>query len=77
MRKSRDSGLRVRFGNVLRERRRERGLTQEELAHQTGLDVSFISRVERGLQAPSIEVVFVLASALGEAPHDLVRRAEA
>lgn len=76
MKKVRDPELRTRFGEVLRTARHARGLTQEALAGETGLDVSFISRVERGLQAPSIEVVFALAAALQVKPHLLVKRVE-
>ncbi len=61
---------------VLREARLQRNVTQEELAARGGLDVSFISRVERGLQAPSLEVIVALAKALGTKAHLLVLAAE-
>ena len=73
---SRDPALRRRFGVVLRQARRQRNVTQEELAARGGLDVSFISRVERGLQAPSLEVIAALATALGTKAHLLVLAAE-
>ncbi len=68
--------LRRRFGLALQSARHERGLSQEELAYRSNLQVSYISRVERGLQAPSLEVIAALATALGTRPHLLVMAAE-
>jgi ribosome-binding protein aMBF1 (putative translation factor) len=73
---TRDSALRKRFGLALQKARRELGISQEELAYGSNLQVSFISRVERGLQAPSLEAIAVLAAALGTKPHLLVMAAE-
>ena len=47
--------LRIQFGQRLRALRRERGLTQEQLAEMAHLSVDFISLVERGINAPSFE----------------------
>ena len=73
---TRDPSLRKRFGIVVQNARRELGVSQEELAHRSNLQVSFISRLERGLQAPSLEAIAVLAAAIGTKPHLLVKAAE-
>ena len=52
------------FGAQLRRRRLELGLTQEEYAHRSGIDISFISHVERGLTQPSIGVLMQMAKVL-------------
>jgi transcriptional regulator with XRE-family HTH domain len=52
------------FGAQLRRRRDELGLTQEELAHRAGIDVSFLSRCERGLSQPSIGLLIQIGRAL-------------
>jgi transcriptional regulator with XRE-family HTH domain len=57
--------LRKGFGAVVRRRRKAAGLTQEGLAHATGLSSTFISLVENGHKAPTILVVRQLALALG------------
>jgi class 3 adenylate cyclase/tetratricopeptide (TPR) repeat protein len=53
------------FGALLRRHRREAGLTQEELAEQSGLSVRGISDLERDVkQRPHRDTVELLASAL-------------
>jgi tetratricopeptide (TPR) repeat protein/transcriptional regulator with XRE-family HTH domain len=54
------------FGRVLRAKRLNAGLTQEELAGRTGLSVRAISDMERGITSrPHSSSVSILASALG------------
>ncbi|MEV6118860.1 helix-turn-helix transcriptional regulator [Streptomyces sp. NPDC052109] len=55
-----------RFGALLRARRSEAGLTQEELAERSGLSVRAIRDLERGRVArPRRETLRLLATALG------------
>ncbi|OUI94132.1 XRE family transcriptional regulator [Acetobacter indonesiensis] len=49
----------------LKRYRRERGVSQEELAHLAEIDRTYISLLERCQYAASIEVVDRLARALG------------
>jgi transcriptional regulator with XRE-family HTH domain len=54
------------FGTLLRRRRLEAGLTQEELAGRTGLSVRAISDMERGITSrPQSRSISTLADALG------------
>lgn len=53
------------FGNHLRSLRAKAGMTQEELADKSGIHVTYLSGVERGLRNPSIRNVRRLAQALG------------
>ena len=63
---ARDRGrVALAFGSTLREVRRGRGLTQEELAHVGGFDRTYPSLLERGLRTPTLSVLFRLAEALG------------
>ena len=39
----------IQFGNTLRKLRLERGFTQEQLANELGVEISQISRIERGV----------------------------
>lgn len=54
----------AQFGAALRERRRELGLTQMELARKSGLSRSYISEVECGKESISLERAERLAQAL-------------
>jgi len=49
--------LRKQFGIRLKAIRAERKLTQEEFAELVGISVDFLSLIERGINAPSFEVL--------------------
>jgi transcriptional regulator with XRE-family HTH domain len=49
---------------LLRTVRRQRGLTLEKLAEQTGLTKSYLSKIERAQSTPSIAVAMRVAGAL-------------
>lgn len=68
--------LPVAFGQVLRELRQERGLSQERLALECGLDRTFVSLLERGLRQPTLSSMFTLAKGLGTTLSEMVRRVE-
>lgn len=53
-----------RFGMVLKELRRLRGLTQDDLASITGRSVDAISQWERGVNSPNFDAVVRLCEAL-------------
>ena len=60
------------FGRVLRDVRREQGLSQERLAGMGGFDRTYPSLLERGLRTPTLTVLFRLAEALRVEPGRLV-----
>jgi transcriptional regulator with XRE-family HTH domain len=61
------------FGQILRRRREEAGLTQEDLGHAAGLSRNYIGMLERGERVPTIVVVRQLAFALGTSMSVLVQ----
>ena len=63
--------VRARLGANVRERRVQRGLTQEALGERAGLSYKFIGEVERGLGNPSIQSVAAIAQALDTDVADL------
>lgn len=58
----------VAFGQVLKSLRKERGLSQERLAFEAGVERNYISLLERGANSASIKIIFKLAEALGLKP---------
>lgn len=66
--------VRVRLGLNLQSLRRERGYSQEELAHRANLHQTYLSGVERGRRNPSVLVLQRLADALGTDITDLLKR---
>ncbi|AVM76180.1 helix-turn-helix domain-containing protein [Magnetospirillum gryphiswaldense] len=65
--------VRQKFGLLLRKIRIEKAMTQEELAHQAGMSVPYLSDIERGRSAPSLVVLADLATALGITMADMFR----
>lgn len=65
------------FGVALREIRTAKGLSQEGLAHEAGVDRSYVSLLERGIKSPTLRMVFKLAAILGVSAAELVARTEA
>lgn len=57
--------IKEKFGTRLRTLRREKGLSQEELAEKSGLNRPYISAIEKGKRNVSLEVMEKLAGALG------------
>ena len=53
------------LGPRLRQVREERGLSARELARRAGCSASLISQIERGVSAPSVGVLYTLATELG------------
>jgi len=54
----------VRFGKNLRELRLQKGFTQEQLANELGVEISQISRIERGIINTSITSLYSLTKIL-------------
>jgi len=52
--------------------RKKAGLTQERLAEKADLSTVFISRIERGVESPSLDNLVKIARALGVKLGDLV-----
>ena len=63
--------LQQRLGKRILELRRNRGLTQVQLAKAVGGSMEFISRLERGVNAPSVAWLEGLAKALKVGVADL------
>jgi transcriptional regulator with XRE-family HTH domain len=50
------------------------GLTQEKLALEAGLDLTYVGGIERGTRNPSLLVMVRIAKVLGVGPADLLQR---
>lgn len=56
--------------------RQPRGLSKNELSTRTGLARSFITTLEQGVAAPSVETLGRIAFVLGISPGEILKRAE-
>lgn len=64
------------FGITLRKHRSLASLSQEELAHQSNLDRTYISLLERGLRRPTLNTIVVISKCLKIKPSEIVQEVE-
>lgn len=64
------------LGAAIRKVRKAQGISQEGLAHQAGIDRSYMSSIERGMQNPGIVTVLAIARALDLTATELMAHAE-
>lgn len=60
------------LGDKIRNLRLEKGLTQEDAAHDAEIDYSFYNQIENGKRNPSIITLKKIARALGVSIKDLI-----
>ena len=61
------------LGERVRYYRKLKGMTQEQLAHETEMERSYVSDLERGTRNPSVRALGRLADALEIEPHLLLK----
>ena len=70
--------LKKKFGTVVRDRRTQLGISQEDLAERADLHRTYVSDVERGARNVSLQSIAKLASADGAGrsahPDEFCRR---
>ena len=60
------------LGETIRAKRAKADLSQEALAEKATLSTVFISRIERGVESPSLDSLVKIAKAFGVKVRDLV-----
>ena len=53
------------MGRRVRQRRAERGMTQEQLAEKVGISTSFVGHIERAEKTASLETMAAICACLG------------
>ena len=60
------------FGSNVRRDRQNGGLTQEQLAFESSIDLTYLGGIERGRRNPSLLVIVRIAAALDVDPASLL-----
>ncbi len=64
------------FGRTIRDVRKQRGISQKELAEKAGIDFTYLSKIENDRMAPPSEkAIRAMAEALATDPDELLRLA--
>ena len=58
----------IAFGQVLRELRKQKSLSQEKLALESGVERNYISLLELGKNSATVKMIFKIAPVLGIQP---------
>ncbi|MET4455444.1 helix-turn-helix transcriptional regulator [Bradyrhizobium sp. RT3b] len=66
--------LRQLFATNLRRLRHSRGISQEQLANDAGIDRAYVSRVERAVTYVGLEIIGKLSTILGVEPAEFFRK---
>jgi transcriptional regulator with XRE-family HTH domain len=66
--------LRAIVARNLRVLRKQKGLSQEELAHQAGINRNYVGQIEREEKSPTLDVVEKLSGPLGISAAILLSR---
>jgi len=72
-----DSRPAIAFGDAIRERRLDLGISQEALSSMASVERSHMGKIERGEHLPNLALILRLAEALEISPGTLVDRAHA
>ena len=66
------SELTIQFGQLVRKYRKERNMSQEQLALLCNMDRSYLGRIERGEVNPTLEKIYELPNSLTISPSMLL-----
>ncbi|TCB54400.1 helix-turn-helix domain-containing protein [Acinetobacter terrestris] len=66
------SELTIQFGQLVRKYRKERNMSQEQLALLCNMDRSYLGRIERGEVNPTLEKIYEVAKKLEISARDLL-----
>ncbi|MDA2934831.1 helix-turn-helix domain-containing protein [Acidobacteria bacterium AH-259-D05] len=61
-----------KIGQRIREARKEKGISQEQLAERSNLSHTYVGRLERGEKQPSLDTLVTIAEAVQVSPVDLL-----
>jgi transcriptional regulator with XRE-family HTH domain len=64
--------LRDAFATNLRQIRHAKGISPEDLAHEAGINRSYMSKLEKGASYPGLEIIARLATVLEVEPAELI-----
>ena len=67
-----EESIAKKFGNHLRQLRKEKGYSQEKLAFEAGLHPTYISMIETGKKQPSLSTLVSIARSLDVKLGELV-----
>jgi transcriptional regulator with XRE-family HTH domain len=65
--------LRHRFATNLRRIRHDRGISQEDLAYEAGVDRAYVSRIERAVTYVGLEIIGKFAEVLKVDPAEFFK----
>lgn len=66
------SQMLIKIGKNMRKIREKQERTQEDVAAEAGIEMSYYSKVERGEANPSLEIIYAIIRALHKNSQDIL-----
>lgn len=66
----------LHLGRQIKRQQRVRGISQEDLSFLADIHTSYLSKLERGVNSPTLPVMLKIAKALGMSGSELLRIVE-
>jgi len=73
---AKSANVNVSLGKLIKKRRKELQLSQEQLAESAGLHRTYIGQLEHGKKGPTIKTLFMIAKTLQIKPSEIMRELE-
>lgn len=70
--KLREREVKMRFGERVRELRKQKGLSQEKLALDIEMDLTSVNEIEMGHRSPKLYTMYKISQALGVKLNELI-----
>lgn len=64
------------IGQIISKHRKQKGISQEELAKSAMIHRTYVSQIERGLKSPTLYVLYHISIALNVELHNLITEFE-
>ena len=74
--KIKNKKIRDSLSTAIRKKRNKLGLSQEEIAYRANIDRSYLSEIECGKVAVSVEVAYLIAKALKTSLTNIIKEIE-
>lgn len=68
-----EEALKKKFGERVKQLRKEKGFSQEKLAFDIGMDLTSVNEIEKGHRSPKLITIYKISQALNVSLPDIMK----